>query len=256
MSPRPQASGLSWRTSHDTHFGDSECAQVIFQKMASLAAGRTISFPTSFHFYDESTSAHSRPSPATSVRFPAALTPGSSTPTRAKPNPEPKTDLAWSNHLGSLARAQMCRDKVPCTVLEVDQTHHPDVSVARKSAQRACIGRRPRRPPVSGVSFAWSREECICHIPKRSSACRCSCAQGPLSCHLLHSWKASHETIVMHGNTPALVYPLLHAPAGSTSKVGGLLGVRTLHLQLTTLSRPVVRPRESVNLELNLRKCS
>jgi len=120
-----------------------------------------------------------------------------------------RRQICESKH--SLARARMCRDKVPYAVREV---HHglPDVSITRKSTQRACLRRRPPRVPVSDAKLRLVTGRV--HL-LRTQALLCMPmwgVQGLANRHSWRLWKASQKTIVTRGNAPTPVY-LLHLQA-------------------------------------------
>ena len=110
-----------------------------------------------------------------------------------------------------LARAQTCRDKVHCAVPEVRHAR-PDVSITRKSAQRACLPHRRRLVPVSDAKLRLVTGRV--HL-LRTQALLCMPmwdAQGLVSRRSWRSWRALQKTIVLHGNAPTQVY-LLHLQA-------------------------------------------
>jgi hypothetical protein len=167
-----------------------------------------------------STSTHSRSSSVASVGYSAASTLGSSTPTRAKPNPKPKTDMrveAISRSSADVSRQSSLRSTgtAPRTSRHLNGTDERAAGLYSSPATPVPgVGRK------SSLSHGKSASVTYPGAPLHADVGRAGSSQQSLMAIVegvtkdnRHAWDRADA-----GLPPA--------PAGSTSKLDGLMSVR------------------------------
>jgi hypothetical protein len=167
-----------------------------------------------------STSVHSRSSSTASVGLSAASTPGSSTPTRAKPNPKPKTDLrieAISRSSADVSRQSSLRStgSAPRTSRRPNNTEEPAAGLpSSPAAPGSGVGRK------ASLSHGKSASVTYPSAPAHADVGRAGSSQMSLMAIVegvtkdnRNGWERANA-----GLPPA--------PAGGASNLDGLLSVR------------------------------
>jgi hypothetical protein len=191
--------------------------QRLYQKACSLTGHTTLSL-TSPCFYSMST--HSRSSPMASMGFSATSTLGSSTPTHAKPNPKPMTYLrveAISRSSMDVSRQSSLRSTgtAPCMSRHLKGTDEHSVGLYSLPAT-----------PVPGVgcqsSLGHGKSAFITYpgAPLHADVGRVGSSQQSLIV-IVEGITKDNRNAWDRADTG-----LPPAPAGSTSKLDGLMSVR------------------------------